>query len=161
MTDAVIVAEPGTQNITITREFDAPVELVFRAHTEPELLARWMGPHRLTVEIETYEPRDGGRWRMIHRDTEGNEYAFRGVFHGEKTAEQSIRTFEWEGLPGHVSLETLRLEDLGDGRTRVHVNSVFASVEDRDGMAASGMETGVNEGYERLDALLADRIATS
>jgi len=150
-----IAAEPGTQRIVITREFSAPRELVYRAYTDPELLTQWMGPSRLTMTIERNELRDGGRWRFIHSDADGVEAAFHGVFHGEPSLEGGVtRTFEFEGYPGHVSLETLTLEER-DGKTVSRAISVFQSVEDRDGMIASGMESGVNEGMEKLDELLA------
>lgn len=150
---ATIEAE-GTHAITMVRDFDHPVERVFRAMNEPELIAQWMGPKRLTNSDVTNEAHHGGTWTFTQRDADGNEYRFRGVFHGEQTPERSQRTFEWLGMPGHVSFETQRLEDLGDGRTRLHNVSVFTSPKDRDGMLGSGMATGVNEGYERLDALL-------
>lgn len=150
-----IIAEPGVPQIVITREFDAPRELLYRAYTDPELLVQWLGPRRLTMTIERQDVRDGGMWRFTHRDAEGNEYGFHGVFHGTPSAEGGIvRTFEYEGAPGHVSLETLTLEEHG-GRTLVRTNAVFQSVEDRDAMVESGMESGVNEGMEKLDELLA------
>jgi uncharacterized protein YndB with AHSA1/START domain len=154
-TDATIVAEPGSHQITITRDFAASPDKVWRAFTDPELVARWMGPDRLTTTIETMEVRDGGRWRMVHTDADGTEYGFHGVYHGDQSADLSVRTFEWEGLPGHVSFEWMRIEDLGDNRSRVHSNTVFMSVEDRDGMISSGMDVGVHEGYRRLDGILA------
>lgn len=155
-TQTVISAEPGKQELFITREFDAPRELVFRAHTEPDLYVQWLGPHGYSMKLETFEPRSGGSWRYISGDDEGNEYAFHGVFH-EVTPERMIQTFEFEGLPetGHVVLETLKMEALPGNRTRITIQSVFQSVEDRDGMIQSGMEIGVNDGYERLDDLLA------
>ena len=150
-----IIAEPGTQQIVITREFDAPRELVYRAYTDPELLVQWLGPKRLTMTVERHELRDGGRYRYIHSDENGFEAGFRGVFHGGPSLESGVvRTFEFEGYPGHVSLETLTLEER-DGKTLSRAVSVFQSVEDRDGMIASGMEAGVNEGMEKLDKLLA------
>lgn len=153
-TKNAVIETPGTHAITIQRDFDAPVDKVFRAMTDPELIARWVGPRYLTnVEI-TNDARHGGTWTLVQRDPDGNEHRFRGVFHGEQTPELSQRTFEWLGMPGHVSFETLRFEDLGDGRTRVHGVSVFTSSEDRDGMASSGMDVGVNEGCERLDEVL-------
>jgi uncharacterized protein YndB with AHSA1/START domain len=156
-----IVAEPATQQILITREFDAPRELVYRAYTDPELLVQWMGPKRLTMTIERHELRDGGRYRYSHRDENGFEAAFHGVFHGEPSLDGGVvRTFEFEGYPGHVSLETLTLEER-DGKTLSRAVSVFQSVEDRDGMMASGMESGVNEGMEKLDELLARLYASS
>ena len=152
-TQQTTIETPGTHAITIERDFDAPVDKVFRAMTDPELISQWMGPKYLTNVETTNDARHGGTWTLVQRDPDGNEYAFRGVFHGEQTPELSMRTFEWLGMPGHVSFETLRLEDLGDGRTRAVNVSVFLSQEDRDGMASS-MEVGVLDGYERLDALL-------
>jgi uncharacterized protein YndB with AHSA1/START domain len=150
-----IVAEPGAQQIVITREFDAPRELVYHAYTDPDLLVQWMGPKRLTMTIERHELRDGGRYRYIHHDENGVEAGFHGVFHGEPSLDGGVvRTFEFEGYPGHVSLETLILEER-NGKTHSRAVSVFQSVEDRDGMIASGMESGVNEGMEKLDELLA------
>lgn len=148
-----IIAEPGVQQIEITREFEAPRELVFRAHTEPDLLVQWLGPRRLTMHVDRFEARDGGTWRYVHRDADGSEYGFHGVFHGTPSLDGMVQTFEFEGAPGHVSLETLIFDDLG-GRTRVRNVSVYQSVEDRDAMVESGMESGLNEGYERLDELL-------
>jgi uncharacterized protein YndB with AHSA1/START domain len=149
-----ITAQPGNALIQIEREFDAPRDVVFRAHVDPELLAQWLGPHNMTMTIDHFEPRDGGRYRYVHRDPDGNEYGFRGVFHGDPSPDGTIQTFEWEGLPGHVSLDSAVFEARGD-KTLVRVTSAFQSVEDRDGMIASGMESGLNEGYERLDQLLA------
>ena len=149
-----IVAEPNRHQILVTREFAAPRELVFRAHTDPELLAQWLGPRELTMEIDTFEARDGGRWRYVHRDANGAEYGFRGVFHGDPSVDGIIQTFEFEGMPGHVCLETLTFEERGD-KTVLRGSSVFQSVADRDGMIQSGMEIGMNEGYEKLDELLA------
>lgn len=150
-----ITAEPGQPTVEITREFDAPKELLFRAHTEPALLTQWLGPRRLTMIVDQYDVRDGGIWRFIHRDTDGAEYGFHGVFHGAPSPDGIIQTFEFEGAPGHVSLETLTFEELDGGRTRLRNHSVFQSVADRDAMIESGMESGVNEGYERLDELIA------
>ena len=151
-----ITAEPGKQELFITREFDAPPELVFKAHTDSNLFVQWLGPRGYTMRLETFEPRSGGRWRYNHRDSDGNEYGFHGVFH-EVSPERMIQTFEFEGLPesGHVTLDTMRLEALPNGRTRLTAQSVFQSVADRDGMIQSGMERGVTEGYERLDEVLA------
>lgn len=150
-----ITADPGKQELFITREFDAPRELVFKAHTEPDLFVQWLGPRGLTTTLETFEPVSGGSWRFIQKDKDGNEYGFHGVFH-EVSPERMIQTFEFEGLPesGHVTLETTALEALPNGRTRLTSQSVFQSVSDRDGMIQAGMEHGVNEGYERLDELL-------
>lgn len=150
-----ITAEPGKQEIVITREFNAPPELVYRAYVDPSLLVQWLGPRGYTMRLETFEPKDGGRYRYIHIDKDGNEFCFHGVFHMVSPS-QIIQTFEFEGLgePGHVSLESMRLEPLPGGRTRLTSRAVYLSLADRDGMIESGMEQGVNEGYERLDEVL-------
>jgi uncharacterized protein YndB with AHSA1/START domain len=149
-----IIAEPGVPQIVITREFDAPRELLFRAYTDPELLVQWLGPRNRTMTIDRFENRDGGIWRFIHTDAEGNEAAFHGVNHGTPSLAGITRTFEYEGYPGHTSLETLTFEE-HDGKTRVRANSVFQSVEDRDGMVQSGMERGANESMDKLEELIA------
>jgi uncharacterized protein YndB with AHSA1/START domain len=152
-----ITAEPGKQELFITREFDAPCELVFRAHTEPDLYIQWLGPRDYEMVLETFEPYSGGRWRYLNTDKDGNEWAFHGVFH-EISPERMIQTFEFEGLPekGHVILDSMKLEPLPGDRTRITIHSVYQSVEDRDGMIQAGMETGLNQGYEKLDELLAN-----
>ena len=152
----VITAEPGKQELFITREFDAQRELVFKAHTDPEIYARWLGPRELATTLETFEPISGGRWRFIQKDKDGNEFGFHGVNHDVTVPERIISTFEFEGLPesGHVILETTKFEELPGGRTRVTTQSVYQSVEDRDGMVAAGMESGVVAGHEQLDEIL-------
>jgi len=151
-----VTAEPGKQDLSITREFDAPRELVFKAHTDPNLYVQWLGPHGYEMTLDTFEPVSGGKYRYVHKDKDGNEFGFHGVFH-TMTEELMIQTFEFEGLPeaGHVTLDTIRLEKLPGDRTRVTVQSVFQSVSDRDGMLQAGMESGLSEGYERLDEILA------
>ncbi len=150
-----ITAEPGKQELFVTREFDASRELVFKAHTDPALFVRWLGPRGLTTTLETFEPVSGGKWRFIQKDQDGNEFGFHGVFH-EVSPERVIQTFEFDGLPerGHVVLETIQFEELPNGRTRLTSQSVYQSVADRDGMVQAGMESGVVEGYERLDEIL-------
>lgn len=154
-----ITAAPGLPQIEITREFDAPKDVLFRAHTDPALLAQWLGPRRLTMIVDHYDVRDGGMWRFIHRDTDGTEYGFHGVFHGTPSPDGIVQTFEFEGAPGHVSLETLTFEEVGGGKTRLRINDVFQSVADRDAAIESGMESGINEGYERLDELVGTQAA--
>lgn len=151
----VITAEPGKQELFITREFDAPRELVYKAHTDPKLFVQWLGPRGYEMTLDAFEPYSGGRYRYIHTDQDGNEFGFHGVFH-EMSEELMIQTFEFEGLPekGHVILDTMRLEKLPGDRTRITIQSVYQSVADRDGMIQSGMERGLNEGHERLDELL-------
>lgn len=148
-----IIAEPGIPQCLIVREVAAPRELVFRAYTDPELLVQWLGPRVVTTTVEQFDARHGGAWRYVSRDADGNEYGFRGVFHGAPSPDGIVQTFEFEGAPGHVCLETATFEER-DGRTTIRQNSVFQSVADRDAMIASGMEVGVNEGFERLDELL-------
>lgn len=151
-----IIAEPGKQEIFITREFDAPRELVFKAYTDPELYVQWLGPRGLSTKLETFEPTSGGRWRYVQKDLQGNEFGFHGVNHEVLAPERIIGTFEFEGLPesGHVILETARFEELPGGRTKVTAQSVFQSVADRDGMIQAGMEHGTVDSHERLDELL-------
>jgi uncharacterized protein YndB with AHSA1/START domain len=151
-----VTAEPGEQDFIITRDFDAPRELVFKAFTDPDLYVQWLGPRGLTMTLETFEPRDGGSWRYIQKDQDGNEFAFHGVNHEVLPPERLISTFEFGGLPetGHVILQKASFEELSGNRTRLTSQSVFLSVEDRDGMLQSGMEEGVNDSYERLDELL-------
>ena len=150
-----VTAEPGKQELFIVREFDAPRELVYKAHIDPELYAQWLGPHGYEMILETFEPVSGGKYRYIHKDKEGNEYGFHGTFH-EMSVDNMIQTFEFEGYPGHVSLDCMILEELPGDRTRATIHSIFQSVIDRDGMIQNGMETGIREGYERLDDILAE-----
>jgi uncharacterized protein YndB with AHSA1/START domain len=152
-----IVAEPNKQELFVTREFDAPRELVYKAHIDPKLYVQWLGPHGYEMILEEFEPVSGGKYRYIHKDKEGNEYGFHGTFH-TMTDELMIQTFEFEGMPetGHVSLDTMRLEKLPNNRTKITIHSVFQSVADRDGMMQAGMESGIVEGYERLDEILAN-----
>ncbi|GAA4619337.1 SRPBCC family protein [Actinoallomurus liliacearum] len=151
-----ITAEPGIPQIVTEREFEAPRDLVFRAYTDPDLIVRWLGPRDLTMRFDRHEPRDGGRWRYVSVDPAGHEHGFHGVFHGAPSVEGGIvQTFEYEGVPGHVALETVTFTE-ADGRTLVRSVSGFQSVEDRDGMIASGAEYGVRESGERLEELLAD-----
>ena len=155
MAEVQIVAEPGVPQILITREFAASPEALLRAYTEPDLFAQWIGPRRLTTIIDRYEARDGGTWRYVSREADGTEYGFRGVFHGTPSVEGIVQTFEFEGAPGHVSLETLTFEPRGD-TTLVRLNSVFQTVADRDAaIVGSGMEGGIKEGFDRLDELIA------
>lgn len=158
----VVTAEPGKQELFITREFDAPRELVFKAHTDPDLYVQWVGPRDLTMTIDKWDPREGGSYKFTH-ERGGHKYAFFGVNHEVLAPERIIGTFEFDGLPerGHVILGTTKFEELPEGRTRLVHQSVFQSVNDRDGMVQSGMERGVTEGYEKLDDLLANELATS
>ncbi len=148
-----IVADPDVPLVRITREFDAPPSKVFRAHTDPDLLVQWLGPRGLEMRVDTYDCRTGGSYRYVHSDANG-EYAFHGCFHEVRPDELIVQTFTFEGVPDGVALEKLVLTDLGDGRTRLTATSLVDSFEGRDAFLASGMETGVREGYERLDEVL-------
>ncbi|MDN5726688.1 MAG: SRPBCC family protein [Propionibacteriales bacterium] len=156
MSNAVTITAPeGLPFIDIEREFNAPVDAVYRAYADPELLKLWTGPNGYEMEITDYDFSSGGRYRYVHRDPAGEEFAFRGTFHTVRENEVVIQTFEFEGFPDVVSIERMTLTDLGGGRSKISGHSVFPSVEARDGMIASDMETGVVEGYERLDQVLA------
>jgi uncharacterized protein YndB with AHSA1/START domain len=151
-----IIAEPGKLEMLITREFDAPRELVFQALIDPELYVQWLGPRRLTMELDIFEPKSGGRWRYIHRDQSGHEFSCHGVYHEVSAPARIINTFEFEELPaGHVSLETLTLTALPAERTRLIIQSVFQSVADRESALQSGMKEGLSDSHERLRELLA------
>jgi uncharacterized protein YndB with AHSA1/START domain len=154
MATTQVTAEAGVPFVDIVREFDAPRDLVFRAHTDPELLVQWLGPERFEMIVDEYDVRDGGRWRYVHRDADGSEHGFHGVFHGPPSEEGIVQTFEYEGAPGHVSLDALTMEE-HDGRTTVRIHVAHQSVEARDAVVRSGMGEGLSEGYRRLDALLA------
>ena len=140
--------------VTITREFDAPVALVFRAYTEPDLFKQWIGPRNRTFELQEFDCRTGGAWRYSTSD-ENFEAKFFGAFHEVRPDERIVQTFTYEGFPDGVALETATFEDLGNGRSRVTSVSLVDSFEERDAFVASGMESGVVEGYEKLDELLA------
>ena len=149
-----IITDPDVPLVRIIREFDAPPEKVFRAHTDPELIVQWLGPRDLTMTVDHYDCRSGGSYRYVHkRDDE--EYGFNGCFHEVRPSELIVQTFAFEGFPDSVALERLVLEDLGNGRTRLTATSLVDSFESRDAFVASGMEVGIREGYERLDELLA------
>ena len=149
-----ITADPRVPLVRITREFDAPVAKVFRAHTDADLLVRWFGPRGMEMRIDRHDCRTGGSYRYLHlRD--GQEFGFHGCFHDVRPAQLIVQTFTYEGEPDGVALERLVFEDLGDGRTRLTGTSLVDSFEGRDAFIASGMEDGVRQSYERLDELLA------
>jgi uncharacterized protein YndB with AHSA1/START domain len=154
--DTAITADPDVPAIRIERIFDATPEQLFRAHTDPELVAQWLGPVDLAMEVVVWDCRTGGEYRYIHRRTgdEGlEEYPFHGCFH-EVSPGRLVQTFTFEGWPEGVALETMTFDDLGDGRTKLSACSLVGSFTERDQMLASGMDTGINQGYQRLDALL-------
>ena len=154
VTQTRIEADPNVPIIRMTRDFAATPEQLLRAHTDPELFAKWVGPTSLTTRIVHWDARTGGSWQYV-AERDGDEFGFRGTFH-EIRPDRIVQTFTYEGEPDGVALETLRFEDLGNGRTRLHAQSLVDSFEGRDAWLASGMQTGVDEGYAKLDALLAD-----
>ena len=153
-TKARIEADEKVPMIHIYRDFAATPAQLFRAHTDPELFARWVGPTDIGADIDYWDARDGGSWRYTASRGEEFTTAFRGCFH-TVSPERIVQTFTWEGDPDGVALETLTFEDLGDGRTRLCAQSLSDSFEARDAWLRSGMEIGVDQGYAKLDALLA------
>ena len=151
------VTTPSDREIHIERIFEAPRDRVFAVMTDPELIPEWYGPRGTTVIVDKMDVRSGGDWRFVSRNSDGSETAFRGTYREVSPPERIVQTFEWEGMPGHVCVETATFEDLGD-RTKVVTTSIFHTAEERDGMLGSGMEGGMNETYQRLDELL-ERLA--
>ena len=147
-----ISAPAGVPFVDISREFAAPRELLYRAYTEPTLLVQWLGPAKYEMVIDRWEARDGGSYRYVHRDDQGNAFGFHGVFHS-LSIDSMVQTFEFEGAPGHVSLDQLTFEGNG-ARTTIRTHSVFQSVADRDVMIENGMGSGVDEGFNRLESLI-------
>lgn len=149
-----IIVDPDVPLVRIIREFDAPPEKVFRAHTEADLFAQWMGPNSTEMQLEHFDCRTGGSYRY-RMSSDGEAYGFYGSFHEVRPAEVLVQTFTFEGVPDGVALERLEFERLDGGRTRLTSTSLVDSFEARDGFVASGMEVGVVEGYQRLDEVLA------
>ncbi len=149
-----IIVDPDVPLVRIVRQFDAPRAKVYRAHTDPDLVVRWLGPRSHEMRIDHWDCRTGGSYRYVHT-SDGNEHAFRGCFHELRDGEGIVQTFTYEGMPDGVALERLVLEDLPDGRTRLVATSLVDSFEARDMFVAGGMEEGLRECYERLDELLA------
>ena len=152
--ETTIEADPKLPIIRMTRDFAATPEQLFRAHTDPALFAQWVGPSAMDTRIEYWDARTGGSWRFVSV-REGEEYAFRGCFH-EVRRDRIVQTFTFEGEPDGVALETLWFDDLGNGRSRLRTQSLVDSFEGRDAWLASGMETGVNEGYAKLQRMVDD-----
>jgi uncharacterized protein YndB with AHSA1/START domain len=151
--NALTVTTPSDREIVMTRVFDAPRDLVFEAHTSCDHMSRWWGPRNYEVVSCEIDFRPGGKWRIVHRDPDGEEFTFHGEYREITRPERIVWTFEFEGMPGHVSVETLTFEE-HDGKTTFTGTSVFDSVEERDGMLESGMESGAVETMDRLDEYL-------
>ena len=148
-----ILTTPSDREVHIERVFDAPRELVWRAFTEPELVVQWWGRGNKLV-IERLEVERGGHWRFVEHSDQG-VHGFEGRFREVSPPERLAWTFEWDGMPGHVAIDTTEFEDLGDGRTKVITRSIFHTTEERDGMLESGMQQGLDQSYAALDRLLA------
>ena len=158
MSNALTLTVPeGLPFIDFERDFDFPVAEVFRAHKDPELVAQWLGPRRMRMTVDHYDFRTGGSYRYTHTGAGRSTYTFSGIFHTVRENDFAIQTFEFDGYPDVVSIEFLTFEDLGRGRTRLTGHAVYPSMEARDGMAQSGMEGGMSEGYERLEEFLGGR----
>jgi uncharacterized protein YndB with AHSA1/START domain len=151
--DAAKFTRPSDREVVMTKVFDAPRELVWKAYTDARLIPRWWGPRYLTTRIDKMDVKPGGAWRFVSRGPDGKEFGFHGVYREIVKPERLSWTFEFEGVPGHVSVDTVTFEEL-DGRTKVTVTSLFQTKADCDGMVASGMESGATEGTERLAELL-------
>ncbi len=147
------VTTPTEREIHVERIFDAPRDRVFELLTNPELIPEWWGPRGTTTIVDEMDVRDGGSWRYVTRNSDGSETAFRGTYREVSPPDRIVQTFEWEGMPGHVSVDTAVFEDLGE-RTKLVSTSIFHTTEERDGMLGSGMEEGMNETYQRLDELI-------
>jgi uncharacterized protein YndB with AHSA1/START domain len=155
MSNALKLTVPeGQPYIDFERDFDFPVADVFRAHKEPGMVSQWLGPRAMKAEMDHYDFRTGGSYRYTHIGPDGSRYGFNGIFHTVRENDFAIQTFEYDGYPDVVSIEFLTFQDLGDGQCRLLGHSVYPTQEARDGMAQSGMEGGMTEGYERLDELL-------
>ncbi|HEY0319182.1 MAG TPA: SRPBCC family protein [Solirubrobacterales bacterium] len=152
--EKAIVTTPSDREIHVERIFDAPRDRVFAVYTDPELIPEWWGPRGTETMVDEMDVRPGGRWRFLTRDSDGSEIAFRGVFREVTPPERLVQTFEWEGMPGHVSVDSATFEDLGN-QTRILSDSTFHTPEERDGMIESGMESGLNDTYDRLEEVLA------
>lgn len=148
------VEAKGERGFRTERVFDAPREKVFEAYIDPDRIPEWWGPRGTTTRVDYMEPRTGGRWRFVGTDSNGGEQGFLGAFREVTPHERIVQTFEWEGMPGHVSVDTATFEDLGDGRTRLATESIFHTGEERDGMLGSGMESGMNDTFDRLEEML-------
>ena len=155
MTNALnLIAPVDTLAMDFTRDFDAPASVLFRAHADPEIVKKWLGPRGYEISVDRWDFRTGGGYRYLHTGPDGDEYWFNGVFHRVREGDLVIQTFEFEGAPDMVNIEYMWFEDLGGNRSQLRGRSICPNVEARDGLLSSGMEGGMTEGYERLDELL-------
>ncbi len=155
MTNTTTVTTPGEREIRSERIFDAPRDEVWAAFTDPALIPEWWGPHDVETTVEAMDVRAGGQWRFVCNHGDGEVHAFRGTYREVTPPSRAVQTFEWEGMPGHVCVETVELEEVDGERTRVTTTTLFHTGEERYGMVASGAATGLTESYEKRDALFA------
>lgn len=149
---------PSETELVMEREFDAPRELVFKAHTDPQLIPLWWGRRAYTTIVDKMDVRVGGKWRFIQRNPEGEEFAFNGEYREITAPKKLVNTFEFEGFAGHIGTEDYTFTDLGGGRSALRTYSVFNTKDELDGVIATGMEEGANETYDRLDEMLAEQL---
>jgi uncharacterized protein YndB with AHSA1/START domain len=155
MSELQVIAEPGVPQVSVIREFEAPRELLFRAYTEPDLVARWLGPAGLELIVNQLDPQHGGRWRWTHYDADGKGYVFHGLYHGTPTPERIVQTYEFDQQPGTVYLNLITFDE-ADGVTTLRQNTVFFAVQDRDLYVAGGMEQGIRASMQQLDDLVTE-----
>lgn len=160
MKELAILAEPGKQEVFIVYEFEYPRPQVFDVFTNPSLISQWWGPNQYITDVDKFELKPGGLWRFVQHDADGNEFAFHGVYHDIERPERIVYTFEFEGMPGHVLLETVRFEAL-QNKTRIIDQIVFQSIEDRDGMLDAGMIEGSKQSMQRISKLLGKQLSLS
>jgi uncharacterized protein YndB with AHSA1/START domain len=154
MAKSTVIAEPGKQEIIMTRNFNAPRDLVFKVMTDPTHIPKWWGKRDDTTIVKKMDARPGGQWHYVERTPDGSEYGFFGVYHAVVSPERLVYTYEFDGMPGHVGLVTATFEEEG-GKTKITETSLFPSVDDRDAVIQAGMEEGANETFDRLAELLA------
>jgi uncharacterized protein YndB with AHSA1/START domain len=151
-----LVVDRDERAISMSRVFDAPRQLVWKVCTDPELIPQWWGPGQYTTVVDKMDVRVGGQWRYLHRDAEGNEYGFNGVYKEVKPPERLTYTFEFEPMAGHIATETITFDELPDGRTQITTRTRYNTLEDLEGVLQSGMEGGAVETWDRLEVLLAE-----
>ncbi len=147
-------ADKEKREVVVTRVFECPRELIWKAYTDPEMIPKWWGPAKYSTRVDKMDAREGGMWRFVHSDSSGKEYAFHGIYREMSKPERIVSTFVFEGAPGKEIIDTLTLEDLGEGKTLYASRSAYESIKDFEGMISSGMESGMRESLDRLAKLV-------
>jgi uncharacterized protein YndB with AHSA1/START domain len=153
---AMTVTYPTDHEVVAERLFDAPRDLLFRVFTDPALIPHWWGPARYATRVETMDVRPGGSWRYLQTSRDGQVFGFHGTYREIVPPDRLVYTFEFEGEPGHEVLITVTLEAVGE-KTRLVARSRFDTAEDMRGMVEAGMESGMREGYDRLEEISRSR----